>query len=146
MMTPVPSEVDRPSDAGWTAVVPRGRPRASAEAVDQRPRTGGRARPGFAQRAPRRGNVLLSSAGDQPTGPPRVSAAEKLSGDGFPRQAKMFRDVTEDRGDCAHAKRIVPRDRDVVLALLLSGQSHMAPSLPRDHIAQCRQGASKIIP
>ena len=74
-----------------------------------------------------------------------MSAVEKLSGDGLPRQAKMFGDVAEDRRDCAHAKWIVPGDCDVVLALLLSSQAHVAASLPRDPIAQCRQDASKVI-
>ena len=75
-----------------------------------------------------------------------MSAVEKLSGDGFPRQAKMFGDVAEDRGDCAHAKCVVPGDCDVVLALLLSGQAHVAASLPRDPVAQRRQSAGKVIP
>ena len=59
-----------------------------------------------------------------------MSAVEKLSSDGLPRQAKMFSDVAEDRGDRAYPKCI----------------AHVAASLARDPVAQCRQGARKVIP
>ena len=75
-----------------------------------------------------------------------MSAVEKLSGDGFPRQVQMLPDISEDRGDRAHAKCIVLGDCDVVLTVLLSGQAHVAASLPREPVAQCRQSASKVVP
>ncbi len=51
------------------------------------------------------------------------------------RQLEVGRHVAGDPGQGADAKRVVVRDRDVVLAVLGCGQADVAPRPPRDGVA-----------
>jgi len=57
----------------------------------------------------------------------------------------MSRDLTNDRGEGADSQRIMPRDGDVVLAVLDGGQAEMASGLTGDLIAEASECTAKVI-
>ena len=57
----------------------------------------------------------------------------------------MLANIGEDCPDGADAKRRMPRDREMVLALFLSRQPHMAAGLPGHLLTQSPQGFGEVI-
>ena len=60
-------------------------------------------------------------------------------------KAVMSRDLAEDRGECPDPQWIMPRDGDVVLAVLDGGQAEMAAGLTGDLIAEASECTTKVI-
>jgi hypothetical protein len=75
----------------------------------------------------------------------KVGSEEKLQ-EILTAQAVMSRDLTDDRGKGPDAQWIMPRDGDVVLAVLDRGQAEMASGLTGDLIAERRSARQRSSP
>jgi len=63
----------------------------------------------------------------------------------FSRRAELLADLSDDCGGCADAEGIVSRDRNVVLAMLLRGESHVAARPSHHQIPQRRKRESESV-
>ena len=58
----------------------------------------------------------------------------------------MLGDVSDDARERAHSKRVVQRHGDVVLVVLVRGQTKMASGLPSDRLADLLQRVGELPP
>lgn len=75
--------------------------------------------------------------------PVPAASVEEACDELLPTDTKVRRDFRQDAGERADPQCIVPRDRDVVLAMLGRRQAHVAASLTRDPITKTSESLSE---
>lgn len=76
---------------------------------------------------------------------PREESAKQRIDDSLAVEAVMIGHIRHDAGERANAERLVPRNREVVLAAPLGGEPQMAPHLPGRLVPKPGQSCRQVI-